>query len=137
MLSADRLLSRGAIAAWMMLIAIPLLWPLGPRIEGFLLPVTGKVQVSKVEQRSEGLAFFVKFTKRRQCEFEAIIWYEGPVRLTLTFEPEAEQQHRTRPVGDQYIGPWLLNGVSDLDGVVAYVLHRCHPLWMTLTRFYP
>ena len=124
---------------------IPLFFPILSRYEGRLLPVVQNVQVEKSGDTRTGILVDVSFDKIRACEFIGVSWYDTfGDRLPIIFEPEGEtvegatEAPRTRPVLDgQRAGPWELIGIDNLDGSVAIVSHRCHPLWITYTRFYP
>ncbi len=137
MLSVDRVLSRTGLLALVFLIAIPVLWPLGAEIEGKLLPVTKRLSVESVTPDEGGVSFYVNFDKVRQCKYIGIAWYLGDNRLVLELEPDNHLAPPTRPTGGQYIGPWRLLGVNTLKGTHAFVFHRCHFLWQTVTPFYP
>ena len=121
------------LMAWVSMIII---WPILPTAEGNLLPVVGKVSVSRVTPKQNSVLFYVRFEKYRHCDFIGLTWYKGDVRLTLKFEPDANTSYPTRPTGGQYAGPWQLNGVTSLIGTVATVVHSCHPFWLTYTKFW-
>ncbi|HEY7822447.1 MAG TPA: hypothetical protein VIG24_06430 [Acidimicrobiia bacterium] len=118
---------------------IPIGFPLLSRYEGELLPVVRNVQVEVSGTPATGLLVDVSFDKVRACEFLGLSWYDTfGDRLPILFEVEAETMPSTRPVMDgQRAGPWKLLGIDRLDGSVAITSHRCHPLWITYTRFYP
>ena len=113
----------------------PTVFGVGPWIEAHIFPVVGRAQISHAEKTRTGTSFYVSFKKRRQCEFLALVWYQGPVRLTVDFEPHAEESPRSRPPGEQYAGPWLVRGLTQIEGSRALAYHRCHPLWTTITTF--
>lgn len=108
-----------------------------PRLEGWLLPVVTEVETSQEASIAAGVRFYVTFEKVRDCEFISLIWYNGPDRLVLDFEPSAESAPISRTPGGQATGPWLLSGIETLEGTTATVVHQCHPLWYTRSVFFP
>ena len=126
---------------------IPILMPIVSQYEGEFFPVVRNVEIVEVELESEspelGIVVEVMFDKVRACEFIAIRWFDrygGTV--PVLFEPDLEEIEVTpvftRPVMDgQRAGQWKLIGLDELEGSVAIVSHRCNPLWLTYTRFYP
>lgn len=131
-----RSLSSALVIAGISLALLPAFFTVGPRVEAAFFPVVRDVEITNAEETRNGTSFYVAFRKVRQCKFVALVWYEGPVRLTVDFEPEAEDAPRSRPVGDQYAGPWLARDLHGLQGSRAFVYHQCHPLWTTITPFY-
>ena len=119
---------------------VPLMWPIFARYEGIWFPVVDNVNVEVISENTDGLDVDVDFDKLRQCEFIGISWYDTfGDRLQILFEINGEENlPYTRPVRDgQNAGPWRLIDIDNLDGSVAITSHRCHPLWITYTRFYP
>jgi hypothetical protein len=115
---------------------MPAIYSVGPSIEAKMFAVVRDVELVNEEQNRSGTSFYVQFRKVRRCEFVALVWYQGAVRLLVDFEPHSEDVPRTRPPGEQFSGPWFVRGLKGLDQSRAYVYHRCHPLWMTITPFY-
>lgn len=136
-MSADHILSRAAMFGLLVLLGIPVLYPYGSIIEGQLLPVTSRAEVVEVETAKSGIEIYVRFEKRRQCEFVGVHWYLENLRLPLQFFDQPDASPTSRPVGDQYTGPWFVGGISSVNGTRAYAVHKCHPLWNTVTEFYP
>ena len=120
------------------LILLPVTAPLLSEAESDYLPVVSKAEISSVVPGLVGgLRFYVNFEKTRQCDFLGISWYDkNGVRLILDFEPSAKNTPTTRPSGKWNIGPWHLSGIETLEGTRAYVYHKCHPLWTTISRLY-
>lgn len=122
---------------------IPLMFPIMSRYEGEFFPVVRNIDVQYIGQADSGIYIDVRFDKVRACEFIGISWYDSfGDRAPILFEAEAQGEQgeipRTRPVmNGQTSGPWKLIGIDMLDGSRAIVSHRCHPLWITYTRFYP
>lgn len=135
---ADRFFGWFGFVAVMTVVAVPIMWPLAAEMAGRFLPVVTRAEVVQAVPSTDGAAVFVRFEKRRQCEFVGLSWYDTlDRRLRIDFAPHADNAPRSRPVGRQYTGPWLLYGVTDIEGTRATVTHRCHPFWLTYTTFYP
>lgn len=118
----------------------PLFFPTLAQYEGSFFPVVKNVQVVERENTPTGLIVDVHFDKVRSCEFLGVSWYDSfGDRAPIIFDLNDEGNlPLSRPVmDDQNAGPWKLIGVDRLDGSVAITSHRCHPLWITFTRFYP
>lgn len=113
------------------------------RYEGQFLPVIENINVEYIGEADSGIYVNVVFDKARACEFIGISWYDSfGTRSPILFEAEASGEQGeipgTRPVmNGQSAGPWKLIGVDSLDGSSAIVSHRCHPFWITYTKFYP
>lgn len=122
---------------------IPLAFPILSQYEGTLFPVVENVDVKNVGEADAGIYVNVSFDKVRACEFLGISWYDSfGDRSAILFEAQAGGKNgeipTTRPVrSGQQAGPWKLIGIDRLDGSTAILSHRCHPLWITYTRFYP
>ena len=116
----------------------PAVFSVGPLVETRLFPVFTGTRVIAERRDDAGVEFHLEFRKRRQCEFIGLAWYAGPTRLPVQFEPEEPLPPRalTRPIGEHRAGPWRLPGLASLRGTRAVALHRCHPLWITITDFY-
>lgn len=137
------LLSLPVLGVLIFLGFIPLMFPIMSRYEGLYFPVVTNVEVEEVGEADTGIFVNVQFDKVRACEFIGISWYDSfGDRSPIMFEAEARGEEgeipTTRPVFDgQISGPWKIIGIDQLDGTVAITSHRCHPLWITYTRFYP
>ncbi|WP_424984330.1 hypothetical protein [Microbulbifer sp. S227A] len=129
-------ISGPALTVGICLALTPAVFGVGPWLESRLFPVVRDTRISQPHESSDGISFFVAFRKVRQCEFMALVWYENATRLVVDFEPDADQSPRTRPTGEQYTGPWLVRGLQSLERSQAYVYHRCHPLWITISTFH-
>ena len=137
------LLSIPVLTVLVFIGSVPLLWPFMSKYEGSVLPVVENVNITQIKQSENGVFVDVSFDKVRSCEFIGISWYDSlGDRSPVIFEAEARGEEgeipETRPVmEDQRAGPWKLIGIDNLDGSMAIVSHRCHPLWITYTRFFP
>lgn len=137
------LLSLPVLGLLVFLGFVPLAFPIMSRYEGEFFPVVRNVDVEYLGEADVGIYVSASFDKVRACEFIGISWYDSfGDRSPILFEEEADGENgeipTTRPVRDaQQAGPWKLIGIDRLDGSMAIVSHRCHPLWITYTRFYP
>lgn len=132
------LLTRAAAFLAICMALTPAIFSVGPYIETRFFPVVRGTMILNEERVKGGVSFFVQFTKVRQCEFLGLAWYVGQVRVPINFAPTAKNSPRTRPTGDQFTGPWLVvTRKTSVKGNTAYAYHRCHPLWVTISEFYP
>lgn len=152
MVSLDKLLSRTMIVVIVVLVCIPLYWPVAAQYEGVLFPVvqpvydrgtalplvTEETAAKCPECSLPYVDIYVQFDKIRSCEFKGLSWYDATNhRLKVVFDVEADYAPRSRPAGKQVAGPWRIHGVSTVKNTKAIVHHNCHPLWQTVTTFYP
>lgn len=133
----DVALNRISMTAMSSLLAIPLIYSLGPAFESTMFPVVTDVQITVMRSASAELEIEVEFDKLRPCKFEQLIWHD-PLgqRIDVDFEPDADEYPRDRPTWKQRAGPWIFHR-GTLEGSMAIVRHSCHPLWYTESRFYP
>lgn len=133
------ILSLPSLAVLVFLGLLPIAFPFAADLDGRLMPVVKRVEVTEVQHSDEGLLVEVTFDKVRQCEFLGITWYDSfGKRVPVLFEPESRDAPQSRPVKErQHAGPWMLRGLMSLNGSVAITSHRCNPFWITYSRFYP
>lgn len=138
-MALEKLLSNPFLAILLMIISIPVVFPLMAKVEGYFYPVVSYLEIVEEAPESgrDAVVFTVRFNKVRKCDFLGINWYLGNERLRLEFSPQADLTPPTRLPGEQGAGPWRLIGTKRLQGTRAVVLHRCHPLWTTYTNLYP
>lgn len=123
--------------------------------EGNQLPIIAAEYPGMTEAGVPFVDIYVQFNKVRYCEFledrrdptffypgltirSSLSWYDiSGRRLRLEFEPEAQEQPISRPTGAQVGGPWRIFGVDTTVDTWAILVHRCHPLWLTYTKFFP
>lgn len=131
-------LSSGALSLALCMALTPAVFTAGPWIENRFFPVVVGAEVGPLGRDEMGVEFDIRFEKVRPCEFLGLAWYEGPVRMAVDFGPTEAPGPipATRPMGMQHAGPWRIWGLESLTGTRAYTMHRCHPLWITITDFY-
>ena len=111
----------------------------GGRIEGDFFPVTnmGVIEAHAAEGETWTRIWGHSF-RLRHCSFDHLSWYLGheddDSRADLIFE----EGTKVRSNGRFDFGPWLVQLTpQQLFGrSYAIVYHRCHPFWLTETRFY-
>jgi hypothetical protein len=129
-----------------MMCAIYCFFVLGPALETRHRPVLSKLTILSVDEvTSETSMVRAEFTKLRSCEYMGIAWYRGSeandferVSMIPVEDPE-DTSTPNRPVGTQRVGPWRLTMPAGevRQNSFVQVFHRCHPLWTTMTKFYP
>lgn len=119
------------------ILAVVVYYPRLSILEGEVLPVVENVEIVSTIKGADGITVFLKFDKTRNCEFYNLNWYKNNVRLLINFAPEREISHHSRALGAQLIGPWYFYDIEKLEGTHAEIIHSCHPLWRTITHFYP
>lgn len=121
--------------------------------DDYPLPIVVVEYPSRPDAPTPYVDIYVQFEKVRNCEFlieEVVIgdrlvrlnrslsWYDiNNQRLRIEFPENDDHLPASRPVGEQYAGPWRIYGVNSVAGTTATVAHRCHPLWLTYTHFHP
>lgn len=117
-----------------------------------VLPIIAAEYPSSPEEEPY-VDILVQFNKIRSCDFlidervingeverinRSLTWYSATgERLRIDLDPESADLPPSRPTGPQVGGPWRIYGVRTMQGSVAVVAHRCHPLWLTYSQFYP
>lgn len=114
---------------------------IGPFVEGRLWPVIAGTTITRATEQADGTTvFYGTATKLRSCSFDHVTWYrgnpdneEGVVPVTFLNGP------RTHTPGTYKFGPWSSPLPKDelLTRSYAIIWHRCHPLGLTASWFYP
>lgn len=130
------LVTRASILLAFCMALTPAIFTVGPFVESRYFPVVRDTRILNEEAVPAGVSFFVRFRKVRRCAFLGLAWYVDDVRLPVNFELMPEEMPQTRPPGGQFAGPWLIPTQHTTVGTRAYAYHRCHPLWVTITKFY-
>lgn len=112
----------------------------GGAIEGRFYPVISKAEIDRVEEvNSVSSRIWGRFDRLRDCSFQGLHFFLGEpgssARVDLVFEEPAQ----VREPGSAEFGPWRVQLTHDQIENRAYAIayHRCHPFWITETRFYP
>lgn len=127
---------------WLVVFGL-LLWPLlstiGPRAEGQVFPVVDEVSITKVEPLFDESHVYGSARKRRDCKFVHIEWSLGSERkASVAVAVKFLERNKIRGEGYFDFGPWALRLEPEeiTRNSFAYVWHRCHPFWDTMTKFY-
>ena len=115
---------------------LPVWGPLIPPIEGAVWPVTSKVTFVDQTAVSGGLKARMSFTKLRNCEIVGLSLDKNNV--PIEFEPITGYIGSlvTRGTGPQITRFWFI-GADSIDGMRLRFIHRCNPLWTTVTVVFP
>jgi hypothetical protein len=130
------------------LLAIYTVLTLAPLLETAVFPVVGKLHfISHTENTVDGVTtttLYVDFNKKRACEYVGITWShvlpDGSLeRVPLVTRTAGDTSSPTRPTGETIAGPWKIPlPWAEIEGhSVVKLFHRCNPLWVTTTDFYP
>ncbi|WP_373636637.1 hypothetical protein [Yoonia sp. BS5-3] len=111
----------------------------GGRIEGYFFPVTEIGVIETHEAVGETWTRIWGRSRRlRHCSFDHLSWYLGRGAENSRADLIFEEGTKLRGDGHFGFGPWLvqLTPAQLFERSYAVVYHRCHPLWLTETRFY-
>lgn len=118
----------------------------GPAIETAFFPVLSKMEIIDVQPLTRrSSAVTTRFKKMRDCEYMGIAWYSGSqagaferVSMVPIRDPD-DTSAPSRPTGVQQAGPWRITIPAEhvRDRSFVQVFHRCSPLWVTMSKFYP
>ena len=105
-----------------------------PRFDGWLFPVTGKMTFSDVRPADGGVTVRLSYTKLRDCEYlGASMDHEG---VSVDFYPVDGGVPTTLATGQHVSRPWFI-GSPTVDGLHLRFVHRCNPLYTTVSDVYP
>jgi len=132
---------KNAILAKVLIILmiIAAVLPTLPYIEGRLLPVVTDVNIDVYQDNGDGWSVLKgSFKKIRNCNFNRLEWRYGDnqsnVPVALVF-PETVLRKTNKYIFDGWKLQLIPENVKNKSFAVVY--HNCHPLWPTITRFYP
>lgn len=116
---------------------LPLYGPMMPDIEGSILPVTSKIEFLSPVVVDGGLAAPMRYTKFRNCEYLGVSADDVMSGEPVDFHPFVGPP----PLGTWATGPhisraWFI-GAPTLAGLRIRFIHRCSPLWLTVTQAFP
>lgn len=116
---------------------LPLYGPIMPGIEGRLLPVTTPISFINVTQVDGGFAAQMKYIKLRDCEYLGASADNVMSGEPVEFHPyTGVQPLGTWATGQHISRPWFVGALST-DGLRIRWVHRCSPLWLTVTQAFP
>ena len=111
----------------------------GGTVEGYFFPVANNPQITRIEREDEGWTRIWGVADRlRSCSFNRLEWRLGSADAFAVVDLVFEEGTKVRGDGTFSFGPWLLHITPDQlrNRSYAIVFHRCHPFWLTQTRFY-
>lgn len=128
--------------------ALFVVFSVGPVVETRFFPVVSHARILDEQPTlgGDGTQLQVQFTRLRNCEYLGLAWYQrtsdgGDVRVPVQLgQPLSASSPGRLPIPATITsGPWVvpIPMASLHDGSYAVVFHRCHPLWLTTTEFYP
>ncbi len=110
--------------------------------EGHLLPVTSKATLISHEKTETGYTISMTFEKDRTCNYRSLAFFwidkdgtQHRLPWTETIKSHATEE-KNRPQG---LNAFTMHVAAPLppENWTAYVTHKCHPLWNTVTKFWP
>lgn len=129
--------------------ALPAAYAELPRIETRFLPVVTKFRIDAAEWADPvRLNIYVRFTKRRPCQFVAQNWYvvmrangeDYRARIPMLFlDRQPNESTWSRPTGDNRAGPWQVvipSGLAEPEHLTV-IHHDCGLPWQTVTEAGP
>lgn len=118
----------------LLVVAFLVFAPMMPEIDGRIFPVTTKVSFFDVKATEGGLAARMSFVKLRNCEFlGASLDRDGQ---SIEFAPVSGEDPLTIAAGERVSRPWFI-GSDNVLGLRLRFVHRCSPLYTTVTLVYP
>lgn len=125
------------IAAIVFLLAVTLQIP--QRVEGALWPVIVGTDITKTHEAGDETLFYGRATQVRSCGFDRMEWFLDDGHNFSRVDVTMLETGKIRRPGGFAFGPWSVRlSRADLrQRTYAIVYHRCHPLWLTATKFYP
>lgn len=119
-----------------------------PWVEQAIWPVVGKLHFLSHSEKVDDdgtirTTIFVQYEQYRECELLGLSWTrilpDGSLERIPVFQTANDTTLVNRPNGKNTAGPWVLPlPFSEIEGhTFVKVYHRCSPLWVTTTNFYP
>jgi len=114
--------------------------------EGRVFPVVAGTDVTRAVGSVKGIpnidgqtVFYGHAKKLRNCSFERVEWYLIDGGVSSRVDVAFYEMGKVRHPGDFSFGPWGIMATRKelMQNSWAKVFHRCHPLFLTVTNFYP
>lgn len=116
---------------------IPVIWTIGPRIEGHFFPVTENVQVEVIRTTREYKTVQFTFDKIRPCIPIDLLWFDE-YNSRVEVIQIGSNSPETRPVfRGQRSRQFQVFTQEPIEKLQVFVVSNCHPLWKTIAVFYP
>jgi hypothetical protein len=125
-----------AVLVLLVLAMLPIWGPLLPPLEGAIAPVTSKVTFIQQTPAEGGMTVRMSYTKLRDCEILGVSLDRNGVPIEFVPISGSVDTLVTRGTGPQISRQWFI-GSDNLDGLRLRWIHRCNPLFTTITIAYP
>lgn len=112
----------------------------GGIVEGRVFPVTRDTELMRIEPDGVNRSLvWGRSVRQRECSFVRLEWRIGSPHHYAVIDVEFLESSKVRGGGVFEFGPWRLHATeAQITGrSFATAVHRCHPFWLTETRFYP
>ena len=115
---------------------MPLYGPLMPTVEGRFFPVTTKITFVNPRPTDGGTLAQMSYVKSRDCELLGVSADDMMSGQTIEFHAVVGTSVGTWATGPHISVPWFI-GAPSITGLRVRWVHRCNPLWLTVTQAYP
>jgi hypothetical protein len=120
------------------LITVPLMYVIGPIVEGKYFPITTGVIVDLVTIEGDKMLFHAYGKKVRDCKLvdvKALVDQDGlpesPHTKAVIYVVNDGVGDRNRPLGYQDLGIWAIHPIG--KEIFVQTWYQCHPFWNTYT----
>ena len=110
-------------------------------VESVFFPVVKDFHLTSIERVDNNIVMQGYLRKVRDCRYVVVsaegIAPSGRVGLPIRIlEGNSVNDNTTRPQGTQDWGPWgvVIPSAPNINTVVLYSVHSCHPVWETTTE---
>jgi hypothetical protein len=139
--------TRSLSAAVIFLSVLYAFFMIAPAVETRFFPVVSKLVIlsHSTDPATGATTITAAFTKKRDCEYVGISWThllpdntQERVAVILG-RADGDTSSPNRPIGTTIAGPWVLPLSWDeiQHNSFAELYHKCSPLWVSRTEFYP
>ena len=127
------------ISCWAFIIAIALVNNPAGKVEGAILPVVSPIGIIDIETTDFGSVIEAYYTKYRDCDFRSINWEldDESTGSSSSLVSMINRDIATKSSGT-YTKKVFVNATEEeiKEHGAAYVTHRCHPFYQTITKIY-
>lgn len=130
-----RLLNIPAMVLLALVALLPVYGSFMPYLEGRWFPVVSKVTILSVMPAGTGVDIVYTYDKYRLCE---LVGYSARINgFDTLLVPVGESVGLgTRGLGPESPRTWHLVAPS-LKGAEIWIIYRCNPVYLTITKVYP
>lgn len=124
---------------WIFVLAVTLGKGTAGMIEGKYFPVVTEFNINGMTGTKYGTLIDGTFQKNRRCDFQEYEWYLVDTENNkANIEVDYLVNDAVRKVGTHSFKNVLVHTTPEkFDETVGYVVHRCHPVFDTLTKVKP